>query len=143
MKRFKEYDIKYKQLRNTFMAYETDKLDWIKQQASSCSGLTMLMLMIRTFDRDTVHKIVYEMPCAENWQRFRVSLQGQSTALKVVRLQYRWVTMQDMVQDLLNKGMFTTADADQLLYFEEVRINNYLKALRRGGQLDGQYRIIK
>ncbi len=73
---------------------------------------------------DTTAEIAKYVKCA-NWQSIRLSMKGVSTESKLIILDaYRTRMMK------LNGG--------KLLREHEVQINNYLKALRRGGQLNLQ-----
>lgn len=72
-----------------------------------------------------VRNAVYEATGFEEWQKFRVSLKGQSTQVKLYRLRKRWYAMRTQFE----------SDSAQL-DVEKCRIDNYIGALKRGGQLD-------
>ena len=82
------------------------------------------------FGTDKVRHAVYASETASEWQKFRVSLKGQSTELKLHRLERRYERMQ------------AAADKDEF-ELERIRIGNYIGALRRGGQLNEDMEIMK
>lgn len=88
----------------------------------------------RTVSEHSQHIIKHATYAAEGymeWQQFRVGLKGLSTALKLVLLEDRY----------LIKVIDGSNWAQQ--HLERVRIDNYINALRRGGLLDSEYRVIK
>ena len=66
----------------------------------------------------------------EKWQAFRLSLKGLTTEQKLYKLVER---RQQAKRD--NGGI--------LPYAEQIRIDNYINALKRGGQLNGHLEIVK
>ena len=68
---------------------------------------------------------VYEAHGFENWQRFRVSLKGFSTGMKLARLWSYWTQFSLEYETL------------------DIRVWNYLDAMKRGGLLDSELRVIK
>lgn len=127
-KRFKQYDKLYQHLRNTFYSQEADEK------------------LIRVFaeDRltwpygynqpspDDVRDAVYLCNTAHEWQAFRVSLKGQTTKMKVARLIWRYV-----------HNISTHHHESAEFKREVVRINNYIGALIRGGQLNVNLEIVR
>lgn len=81
-------------------------------------------LPVQSWSPDQVRKAVYEEPGYEDWQRFRVSLKGQSTQVKLYRLTQRYAELPDPHP-----------------WYEQCRIDNYIGALKRGGQLDMELNI--
>lgn len=71
---------------------------------------------------------VYEHPTAEEWQKFRVSLKGLSTKEKLYCLAWRLAQY--------NK-------AEAIYRLELIRVNNYLGALIRGGQLNANLEVVR
>ncbi len=74
---------------------------------------------------------VYSAPTAHEWQRFRVSMKGQPTSVKLVRLEARWA----------HNTRHRHSEDDEFKW-ETVRIMNYIGALKRGGQLNDDLEII-
>lgn len=75
---------------------------------------------------DVIRAAVYYADDHLNWQQFRVSLKGQSTQVKLWRLDRKFRL------------------AQQLGFHEDiVRVDNYIGALKRGGQLNAAGEIIK
>ncbi len=63
------------------------------------------------------------------WQRFRLSLKGVSTVGKLAKLRMR-------------RAQFLTEDGTQLEKYR-IQIDNYINALKRGGQLDINCNIVR
>lgn len=123
-KKFEEYNRKYAHLARTDemeephiqdLARDTDR--WYERIVVQPS-------------QDAVLYAVYMAPDHEEWQKFRCSLKGQSTRMKLTRL---WLYLQEC-----NSKAQSTRNMDLC----RVRVNNYLHALIRGGQL-GEDLVIK
>jgi hypothetical protein len=70
---------------------------------------------------------------AVEWQLFRVSLKGYNTREKLYRLSFRYAYMRSIYQT-----------EDEMEWFRErVRICNYIYALRRGGQLNSNFEVVR
>ena len=78
-------------------------------------------------DRQQVKEAVYEQPDSREWQQFRVSMKGLSTKEKLFMLE-QWL-------------LDSRADVGVPAYYDEVRVNNYIGALKRGGQLDNELNV--
>lgn len=78
---------------------------------------------IRTPRRGTTNhsRVIAEAVDDEEWQKFRIGLKGRSTNEKVDRLQEYHIVEMRGAEDAKTK-----ADID-------IRVDNYLKALARGG----------
>lgn len=74
--------------------------------------------------RDEIRDVVYRAPDAEDWQRFRVGLHGLSTQTKLYCLAWYY-------------------SSPSSTYWYKIRIDNYLGALIRGGQLNDKLEILK
>lgn len=83
---------------------------------------------------------VYEAQGAESWQLFRCALKGLSTQHKLYFLDDRWF-LTGAGAGCLDADYRETDDV--LSYIEYIRIMNYIGALRRGGQLNEQFRIVR
>jgi hypothetical protein len=81
--------------------------------------ITRWNLPVASWSPEQVREAVYSAPGYEDWQKFRVSLKGQSTKVKLFRLRQR----------------FTYAIIDELPWWDRCRMDNYIGALKRGGQL--------
>jgi hypothetical protein len=75
-----------------------------------------------------VQEAVYLTDDHEEWQLFRVSMKGLSTSEKLYMLHNRYITL-----DLDNNQNWV----------DHCRIDNYIGALVRGGQLDSNYKVLK
>jgi hypothetical protein len=121
-KEFKAYDKKYSSLRDSIPHVERTQLDTtvIKQ-------VEKWPFTIRTYTHEQIAKAVYDSPGSEEWQQFRVSLKGQSTHLKIFRL--------------IVRRHIKASEPDYWL--EKIRIDNYIGALVRGGQLNSDLEIVR
>lgn len=130
-KEFKEYDKKYAAYKGKLMDYELQDTLFDLSLADLVDSWDQVngfedtaVLPLASYTQDEARQAVYWAEGAEDWQKFRVSLKGNSTCEKLYRLAHRfWV--------------------DRNNRFERIRIDNYIGALRRGGQLDSNNRIIK
>lgn len=75
------------------------------------------------FDNDSIRYAVYFAPDAISWQLFRVALKGISTNEKI--------------NMLVSYQKHNTSSNDI------IRIANYIGALKRGGQLDKNLKIVR
>lgn len=66
---------------------------------------------------------VYEAEGFRDWQLFRVAMKGISTQGKLSMMWFYWITHQDDIN--------------------KIRIWNYIGALKRGGQLDDNLKVVK
>ena len=122
-KEFKEFNKKYAHL--------------IRTDAAEDSTMRMAAELIKAWphkvsqwNHDQVRFAVYIAPSADEWQQFRVSLKGQSTAMKLARLDLRYIAAEHAPNQ-----------ADWEL--EKIRIDNYIGALVRGGQLNSKLEIVR
>ena len=81
-------------------------------------------IKVRIWDQAYVQECVYKMNDSSDWQLLRVSMKGLSTWLKLL---------------VLHRYYFNTAGGTIIW----CRVDNYLGALRRGGQLDKDYMVVK
>lgn len=82
-------------------------------------------------DTGAIRMAVYIEEGHLEWQRFRVSLKGLGTYNKLKALHEYW-----LMHVVGNKD-----NVDRML--QKIRVNNYLGALRRGGQLDEDFVGVK
>lgn len=125
MKKFEEYNIKYKHLARTD-DMEAQYIQDFSRVINEWPGNK-----IEAWSQDEVQYAVYEAPDHESWQKFRCSLKGQSTRMKLARLHL-----------YLEK---CKADASSIaeMRLAQVRVDNYLGALIRGGQLNTTLHVIR
>jgi len=71
-----------------------------------------------------------------DWQKFRVSLKGLSTAEKLHRLKDYFDNESGSVGVAYVNSLQSTASFEQLLEDIRIRVDNYLKALARGGLIE-------
>lgn len=129
MSLFRDYDIKFASLKGTALKH-------IQMQGGSIAREDInsikkwdqaLTFPYKTYAQSVIHECVYYAADAEAWQKFRVSLKGLTTQEKLYCLAHTWM-------ECVDKDLPTRFRA-------EVRINNYLGALVRGGQLNGKLEI--
>lgn len=137
-KEYKTYDKKYRSLMKT--NYSTEAcIEEMLFESKFITGWKYLDALLYTWNAEAIRLAVYliEEPridkkfTAEEWQKFRVSLKGQSTWMKLARLKERYernvlVNTQPTIRNI-----------------ERIRICNYISALRRGGYLDSNYEVVR
>lgn len=93
-----------------------------------------------SWTNEQIHQAVYLASDAEEWQLFRVSLKGLTTREKLFLLLQR---MERKVVGI-NQGMFVNRmDYMAARDKEQCRIDNYIGALVRGGQLSKTYEVVR
>jgi len=65
------------------------------------------------------------------WQRYREGLKGLSTEQKL-----------DKLRSYLDDGILWSRDTTGYLQYE-LRVSNYINALKRGGQLDSDLKVVR
>ncbi len=93
-------------------------------------------------DQADVQFAVYKAEDFIRWQLFRVALKGISTQQKLRMMYVRWEMFDcDHVDYGMIRGNVYSATDIQAL--EWIRLNNYVGALRRGGQLNERLEVVK
>lgn len=132
-KEFKQFDRKYAKsaggclhwLRDTHgVEIRQDVIDDLEGWAYSSS-------FTEEYSIATIRDAVYFAEGVEEWQQFRVSMKGLSTKEKIYCLEW-WY---------LNRVQFVSKSETRRLNL--IRVNNYLGALKRGGQLNSELQIVK
>ena len=72
----------------------------------------------------------------EGWQRFRESLKGNSTELKLARLASYAFSHLERTPD---QGLYSS----QVPVERAIQVSNYLNALKRGGQLNIKLEVVR
>jgi len=129
-KEFKEWDKKF----SASQIYECQK-EYLGNMAGSNSNMITKWIyadQIRTWSNEEIRHAVYFEDGAEDWQLFRVSMKGLTTKEKLYMLGVR---RDEYVND-------ETAGSLSFV-LERCRIDNYIGALRRGGQLNEKYEVVK
>lgn len=122
-KEFKEYDKKYAHLMRT----DFDEVAEYRAMAREIEGWDISV--DRWIQADVQHA-VYHAADHERWQQFRVSLKGQSTRMKLLRLRDYYM-------------QFGVKSSGMQFKIEKCRVDNYIGALVRGGQLDKNLRVVR
>lgn len=130
MSLFRDFDVKYADLKGTALkAIELKGGTIANEDIKQIKGWDeTLTFPYKTYEQSVIQQMVYYESDAEDWQRFRVSLKGLTTREKLYCLMHTWL-------ECVDKDLPTRFRA-------EVRINNYLGALVRGGQLNGKLEVI-
>lgn len=145
-KEFKDFDDKHRKLMGKLLEGEVGSA--IAKRAETIAGWDHHS-EITIWTNQEIREAVYESATADAWQQFRVSLKGFSTAMKLARVEARYLKIRDKVLATLEE---LGSSKDMLVYdtslseeekIEKCRIDNYIGALRRGGQLDESYKIRK
>lgn len=123
-KEFKDFDEKYKHLHNTYLPGEKVAVAYAWPYMEDYRKHLELNKIAE------IRKATYSSEGAEAWQQFRVSMKGWSTQVKLGRLSNR-------LDKLIDAKIF------DLKHDEHIRINNYIGALIRGGQLSAEGEILK
>lgn len=131
-KEFKEYDAKYKY--NTGKSFDSIQAfggsiarEDYEPMKSWADFVGWDWVYIQSYSSDVVREAVYESITADHWQMFRVGMKGLTTQKKLYCLAWYWLNCNWGEDDALKK----------------IRINNYLGALIRGGQLNDKLEILK
>lgn len=129
-KEFKDYNKIYAEYANSFLDYEPSHA--ILDRALT---MTQTFRIPNKYSHEEIREAVYFGEGFENWQKFRVSLKGFSTMVKLARLHYRYFWMDNChkIEEI----------SDTQAKLEIVRIDNYLNALKRGGQLGRFWEVVK
>lgn len=124
MKQFEEYNRKYAHLARTDSQEEPHIQDLARDMDKWPEA-------IKYSPPDKVIYAVYIAPDHEEWQQFRCSLKGQSTKMKLARL---WTYIQTERSKAGSINQWSLA---------EIRVNNYLGALIRGGQMNTKGEVVR
>lgn len=144
---FKLFDDKHRKLKGKL--FDGESASALQVRASTITGWDYSQEET-LWTRKEIRHAVYEADTADAWQQFRVSLKGFDTHWKLARLEARYLKIRDKVVATLdelgerNKHLIvydTSLSEEEKM--EKCRIDNYIGALRRGGQLDSNYRIAK
>lgn len=129
MKQFKNYDREFKSAKIT----HPEQIRQLEMDAEdpAYDAWPFPMPVLAANGRE-VDEAVYGVDCRD-WQKFRVSLKGLPTRVKIMRLTRRWI---------VNEQHRTSLSLREYCV-EQVRMQNYIGALRRGGLLDRGYRVVK
>lgn len=136
MQQFKEFDLKFSAFKNTILeknicVADADNIyDWKYHKD------------IILWTRAQIAEAVYLSATAEEWQKFRVSLKGNSVRLKLLRLQKRYEERITRKFEGINYGWQYKGEED-IVFLEKVRLDNYIGALRRQMSLNAEYKIVK
>lgn len=118
-KEFKDYDKKYSSFKGKLLPLEgkSEELDhWpYMGELIKCSATEIARVVYHSGD------------ASEEWQKFRVSLKGFSSAQKLGRLNRRWIGYVMLMHD------------DD----ERIRIDNYVDSMKRSGSIDQAGKVIK
>jgi len=123
-KEFMNYNKEFKHLERT------DSMESLQMQEAS-KKCNIWPWKVDQWPQDAVQYAVYEAENFIEWQKFRVSLKGQSTRMKILRLA------------LYKAQALVIYHRQEYLDVELCRVDNYLGALVRGGQLNSDYEVVR
>ncbi len=134
-KEFKDFDKKYKHLMGTGLKHVINVCGLPDDVHVDIVSWPYSHQFTEAYDHSEVRYACYEAKTALEWQKFRVSLKGLSTREKLYCLMWYWG---------VNITPGPGAHVSKLDWqCEVIRVNNYLGALKRGGQLDQHLRVVK
>lgn len=93
---------------------------------------------VSSWPQEFVQACVYQVSTTEEWQRFRVAMKGLSTFEKLGMLDNRY---KERVKPLESDNPDGPTWVEYKI--EKCRIDNYIGALVRGGQLNSDLEIVK
>jgi hypothetical protein len=135
-KEFKDFDKKYAHLAGTAIKTIVKEGGHIARgDFDECDHWPWMKHFTEEYSISTIRFAVYEAPGAEEWQQFRVSLKGLTTREKIYALLWYWE-----IHVAPGAGASISVEAWSR---EIIRVNNYLGALKRGGQLGSTLRVVK
>lgn len=131
MGKFEHYNSKYRRLAGTALkCYENLVQRKIpKEEINAFHWSTEIYGPYVTYSQEKVEWAVYHAEGFDDWQKFRVSLKGLSTKEKLYCLATYWTSFMN------------GTDRQRLLV--QIRCNNYLGALIRGGQLNSKLEVVR
>lgn len=93
---------------------------------------------VSSWDQEFIQQCTYHVSTAPEWQLFRVSMKGLTTYEKLYMLHNRFA-------ELVASRASATPSGPEWAYYkiEKCRIDNYLGALVRGGQLNSQHEVMR
>ena len=124
-KEFKDYDVKFAKFKRT------DDME-SKEDQEMAKLIKVWGVPVERWIMTDIRQAVYDVEDAEEWQKFRVSLKGQSTGMKLFRLSIYWAEAREKYR----------VGSPALTIFK-IRVDNYIGALVRGGQLSTSYVVQK
>jgi len=135
-KEFKDFDKKFAALKGILMPYETDALMFEEPfRLAEAEKIDRWTLSVDKYTNAEIRHAVYHAEDAEDWQMFRVSLKGFTTKEKLYRLMFRLRYWEEAFQE-------ETLLRNQL-DLEKLRVDNYIGALVRGGQLNTKLEVVR
>jgi hypothetical protein len=135
-KEFKAFDKKYAHVAGTALK-EIEAIGGKipREDIDSIEAWPHVERFTEDYSQASVNYAVYEAHGAEEWQKFRVSLKGLTTREKLYALAHYY----DM-HIAPGAGVYGGVE---IWSRQLIRVNNYLGALKRGGQLDSNLRVVK
>ncbi len=128
---FKDWDRKMSQYKGELKLTAAERAAGL---AAQIDALEAWPFEVSSWNITFVRHCVYEAGDAAEWQRFRVGLKGLSTPVKIHRLMQRYA-------EFVGKIKPTNQEEAQMRRIQMCRIDNYIGALKRGGQLDDKLRL--
>lgn len=128
MKEFKAWDKHFSKAELQYFRdtspYFTSTYDYVMSRHS-----WMYSQYRQSWDQETIQEAAYKREDAREWQKFRVALKGLTTEAKLAALEIYW---EIHVQH---------SNSISISRINHCRVDNYIGALIRGGQLTTDYKI--
>lgn len=132
-KQFRDFNEKFKVYTGGVLKFITKQGGHIaKSDIEACiswEAASGQVIDMNGYSASTIVFAVYDAPDAEQWQKFRVGMKGLNTKEKLYAL--AWYILE------AESRLFTSHVRDQ------IRVGNYLGALRRSGHLDSHLKVVK
>lgn len=126
---FKDFDVLFKKQKRLHMLVARRNTSEVYQSTlESMQIQKRWVLTFKIWDQEWVQQCVYKEPDHEDWQLFRFSLKGLHTVEKLALL-------------IVYKAYAFDKDIHQTVI--NCRVDNYIGALKRGGQLNDKLEIVK
>jgi hypothetical protein len=132
VKKFKEWEKRF-----SSKELNAEALRWIKRyielerMGTTFGPITKWDLCVNSWTQGEIQYAVYYAPDVADWQRFRVAMKGQKTVDKIKMLRAYFVDR-----------VFYCSTTEQMK-IDGCRIDNYIGALRRGGQLNEKMEVVR
>lgn len=132
--KFKQFE---KDHRQAIRAKHAEHLEEAYRNKEEVAAITEWVREVDSWSQVNVQQAVYNREGYVEWQIFRASLKDLSTREKLYFLDDYLQCMYDQYDE--SDG----GDREHDVWYEKCRVDNYIGALVRGGQLNSQYLIIK
>lgn len=129
MKLFKQWEKKFSQ--DQIKECRSKMRQFITDHSVACKIDNHWYFEVKQWSQDFVQDCVYRVADVALWQLLRTSMKGLTTKEKL-----------QFLLAYYHSSITNDASREQMMIVK-CRIDNYIGALRRGGQLDAEYNIVR